>query len=97
MNKNFASKKSSEILDVIKISKHAFYFTGFVSLFINLLMLVPSLYMLQLYDRVLASRSKETLLMLTLIVVVMFAVMGTLEFVRSRILIRVGNAIDSKM
>jgi ATP-binding cassette subfamily C protein EexD len=68
-----------------------------VSLFINLLMLVPTLYMLQLYDRVLASRSMETLIMLTIIVVVMFFVLGMLEFVRSRILIRVGNAIDSKM
>lgn len=92
------SKFSSlELLDVIKASKKAFYFTAFVSLFINLLMLVPSLYMLQLYDRVLASRSEETLLMLTLIVIVMFGVMGTLEFIRSRILIRVGNSIDAKM
>lgn len=89
--------EENELLVVIKLSKQAFYFAAFISLFINLLMLVPSLYMLQLYDRVLASRSEETLIMLTLIVVVMFVVMGTLEFVRSRILIRVGNAIDSKM
>lgn len=88
---------SNELKTVVLVLRKSFYFTGFVSLFINLLMLVPSLYMLQLYDRVLASRSKETLLMLTLIVIVMFAVMGTLELVRSRILIRVGNAIDAKM
>lgn len=97
MDNNFIPTEPSELLDVIKTSKHAFYFTGLVSLFINILMLVPSLYMLQLYDRVLASRSKETLLMMTIIVVIMFGVMGTLEFVRSRILIRVGNSIDSKM
>lgn len=94
---NKPTPQVDELLSVIKISKTAFYFAAFVSLFINLLMLVPPLYMLQLYDRVLASRSEETLLMLTIIVVAMFAVMGTLEFVRSRILIRVGNAIDSKM
>jgi len=88
---------SNELKTVVLVLRKSFYFTGFVSLFINLLMLIPSLYMLQLYDRVLASRSKETLLMLTLIVIVMFAVMGTLELVRSRILIRVGNAIDAKM
>lgn len=87
----------NELKKVVLVLKKSFYFAGFISLFINLLMLVPSLYMLQLYDRVLASRSQETLLMLTIIVVVMFAVMGTLEFVRSRVLIRVGNAIDSKM
>jgi len=91
------NKSSSELLEIIKASKQAFYFTAFISLFINLLMLVPSLYMLQLYDRVLSSRSQETLLMLTLIVLVMFGVMGTLEFIRSRILIRVGNTIDAKI
>lgn len=95
---NFMKQQDeNELKKVIFLLKKSFYFAGFISLFINLLMLVPSLYMLQLYDRVLASRSQETLLMLTLIVIVMFAVMGTLEFVRSRILIRVGNAIDAKM
>lgn len=87
----------NELKKVVTGLKKSFYFAGFISLFINLLMLVPSLYMLQLYDRVLASRSKETLIMLTIIVVIMFAVMGTLEFIRSRILIRVGNSIDAKM
>ncbi len=91
------NQNKNELVKVVSTLKKSFYFAGFVSLFINLLMLVPSLYMLQLYDRVLASRSQETLLMLTLIVVAMFAVMGMLEFVRSRILIRVGNAIDSQM
>jgi ATP-binding cassette subfamily C protein EexD len=93
MKKNVENEFKKAILGL----KKSFYFAGFVSLFINLLMLVPSLYMLQLYDRVLSSRSEETLLMLTIIVVVMFAVMGTLEFVRSRVLIRVGNAIDAQM
>lgn len=87
----------NEIKTVIMSLKRSFYFAGFVSLFINLLMLVPPMYMLQLYDRVMASRSQETLLMLTLIVIAMFAVMGILEFVRSRILIRVGNKIDAQM
>lgn len=97
MSKLLKPTEQNEIKSVISTLKRSFYFAGFVSLFINLLMLVPPLYMLQLYDRVLASRSQETLLMLTLLVVALFAVMGTLEFVRSRILIRVGNAIDSKM
>lgn len=97
MSNRTKKQTDNELKQVISGLKKSFYFAGFVSLFINLLMLVPSLYMLQIYDRVLASRSEETLLMLTLIVVVMFAVMGTLEFVRSRILIRVGNGIDAKM
>ncbi|MDD5159925.1 MAG: type I secretion system permease/ATPase [Sulfuricurvum sp.] len=91
--------KSTEhnLKSAIKASKSAFLFTALVSLMINLLMLVPSLYMLQLYDRVIASRSEETLLMLTLIVVAFFIVMGVLEFVRSRILIRVANSIDMRL
>lgn len=97
MAKPLKNNDENEFKTVIWTLKKSFYFAGFISLFINLLMLVPTLYMLQLYDRVLASRSQETLLMLTLIMIVMFAVMGTLELVRSRILIRVGNAIDSQM
>jgi ATP-binding cassette subfamily C protein EexD len=97
MNKQRFFERSSDLMDVIKASRKSFYFTALISFFINILMLVPSLYMLQLYDRVLASRSQETLLMMTIIVVVMFGMLGTLEFVRSRVLIRVGNLIDSKM
>lgn len=78
-------------------SKKSFYFTALISLFINLLMLVPPLYMLQIYDRVVASRSEETLLMLTLIVVALFLVMGVLEFIRSRILIRIANSVDTRL
>ena len=54
-------------------------------------MLVPPLYMLQLYDRVLTSRSESTLYMLTLIVIVLFVTMGLLEVVRSRVLVKFGN------
>jgi hypothetical protein len=49
---------------------------GFFSLFINLLLLLPSIYMLQVYDRVLSSGSESTLLMLTLIMVFMYLIMG---------------------
>jgi ATP-binding cassette subfamily C protein EexD len=91
--------KSDEynLRSAILASKKSFYFTAFVSLFINLLMLVSPLYMLQIYDRVVASRSEETLLMLTLIVVALFIVMGVLEFIRSRILIRVANSVDARL
>lgn len=87
----------NELLKTIRACKSSFYYAGVVSLFINLLMLVPSLYMLQLYDRVLSSRSFETLLMLTLIVVILFGFMGVMEFIRSRLLVRVGNQIDDRL
>ncbi|HFC11434.1 MAG TPA: type I secretion system permease/ATPase, partial [Anaerolineae bacterium] len=80
--------------EALKASKKGIYSAGFFSLFINLLMLTAPLYMLQVYDRVVASRSLETLLFLTLIMLFMIAVMGTLEWVRSRILVRISNQLD---
>jgi ATP-binding cassette subfamily C protein EexD len=86
---------SSELKEAILASKKSFMIVGFFSLFINLLMLVPPLYMLQLYDRVITSRSEDTLIMLTAIILVLFATMALLEIVRSRILVKVGNKLDS--
>ncbi|MGP1450447.1 MAG: type I secretion system permease/ATPase [Wolinella sp.] len=91
------SQQDNELLVTIKKCKSSFYYAGVVSFFINLLMLVPSLYMLQLYDRVISSRSLETLFMLTLIMVILFVFMGVMEFIRSRILVRVGNQIDNHL
>lgn len=83
--------EESELKQTILASKKTILMAGFFSMFINLLMLVPPLYMLQLYDRVLTSRSESTLYMLTMIVIVLFITMGLLEVVRSRILIKFGN------
>lgn len=63
-------------------------------MFINILMLVPVIYMLQVYDRVITSGSEETLLMITLIMVFLLSAMGSLEWVRSRILVRVAAKLD---
>jgi len=96
---NIAQKKqntaSSELKQAILASKKSFIIVGFFSMFVNILMLVPPLYMLQLYDRVLTSRSEGTLIMLTAIVVVLFVTMALLEIVRSKILVKVGNKLDS--
>lgn len=64
------------------------------SLFINLLLLVPAIFMLQVFDRVLASRSTETLLVLGVGVAVALLFMMALEFVRTRLLTLVGIAFD---
>lgn len=89
--------EKTELQKALTNIRSAFISVGVFSLFINILMLVPPLYMLQLYDRVLTSRSEDTLVMLTLIVVVLFITMGVLEFIRSRILIRVGNRLDQEL
>lgn len=93
--KNIDEVVESELKQTIIESKKSIFMAGFFSLFINLLMLVPPLYMLQLYDRVLTSRSESTLYMLTLIVVVLFITMGLLEVVRSRVLIKFGNKFSN--
>ena len=87
--KNIGQNKTtgSELKEAILASKKSFLVVGFFSMFINILMLVPSLYMLQLYDRVLTSKSEDTLYLLTAIVVVMFITMALLEIVRSKILV----------
>ena len=67
---------------------------GFFSLCINLLMLTSPLYMLQIYDRVLISRSADTLLLLSIVALGALIIYGILEVVRSRILVRVGARFD---
>ncbi len=88
------NKATGELRKALFKAKTAFFMAGFFSLFINLLMLVPTLYMLQLYGRVVTSRSEETLYMLTGLVIVLFITLALLEMVRSRILVRIGNKMD---
>ena len=68
--------------------------TGFFSFVMNLLLLAPPLYMLQVFDRVLTSRSNETLVALTLATGIALAVMAGLDLVRSYLLAALGRAID---
>ncbi len=67
------------------------------SLFINLLVLTSPIYMMQVYDRVLASGKIETLVMLTIIAGIAVLVLGLLEMVRGQILARVGQWLDRKL
>ncbi|SFU34928.1 ATP-binding cassette, subfamily C, exporter for protease/lipase [Xenorhabdus koppenhoeferi] len=83
-----------EITDVIRARSGVFWTLGLFTAFSNMLMLVPSVYMLQVYDRVLPSSNEMTLLMLTLITLGMFAIMGGLEYIRSQVVIRIGSQFD---
>lgn len=67
------------------------------SFFVNLLMLTGPLYMLQIYDRVLGSRSEETLLALSVLVVLLFIAMGVLDHARSRINARLGARVQDAL
>lgn len=84
----------SELAEAIYICRDSFKSAAIFSLFINMLMLFPSIYMMQVYDRVLGSNSISTLLMLTLLAVMLFAMLGALEWIRSQVLIRVSTRFD---
>lgn len=67
------------------------------SVAVNLLLLTGPLYMLQVYDRVLGSRSEPTLFALTALIVFLFLVMGILDHARGRVMARVGAAFQARL
>jgi ATP-binding cassette subfamily C exporter for protease/lipase len=70
---------------------------GFFSMLANVLMLAPTLYMLQVYDRVLASQSELTLLAMSLLTLGLFGIMAVAEWLRSRVLVRAGVRLDERL
>lgn len=96
MNTKLFNKKN-EIEQALLGFKSTFWTVGTFSAITNLLMLVPSLYMLQVYDRVLASRNELTLVMLTVLMLGAYLLMVGLELVRSYVLVRVGAKFDMQM
>lgn len=77
--------------------KSAFWITFWFAFAINLLMLITPLYSLQVLDRVIGSSSKETLLMLSLIIGTIYFVYGLLQIARSFTLIKVGEWLDNTL
>jgi PrtD family type I secretion system ABC transporter len=86
-----------ELSDALVALRRVFTVIGGFSLAINLLLLTPSLYMLQTYDRVLTSRNEGTLLVLTLLLVGLLALEASLEFIRAQVLARVAAALDLQL
>lgn len=77
--------------------RNAFVTVAIFSGFLNLMMLAPSLYMMQVYDRVLSSRNETTLVVLTVLILGAYLFMGALETIRSWVLIRVGARLDDAL
>ena len=90
----FSGKTRNEITTFMTTRKKLFTTLALFTALINLLMLVPSVYMLQVYDRVLPSGNEMTLLMLTLIMTGLFILMGGLDFLRNLLVIRMSNQFD---
>jgi len=78
-------------------SRKLYWAVGIFSVFANLLMLTGPLYMLQVYDRVLSSRSVETLVALTTLVAFLYGVMGILDYTRGRVLARIGARFQEQL
>ena len=89
-----SASAASELRKVLDTFRGAFLSVGAFSFCINVLLLAPSLYMLQVYDRVLNSRNVFTLLMLTLILLGLYVLHAALERVRSMVLVRLGVRMD---
>ncbi|QBY02143.1 type I secretion system permease/ATPase [Rhodophyticola sp. CCM32] len=89
-----ASSGIDELTRQRRANSGLFWAIFLFSIFTNLLMLTGPLYMLQVYDRVLGSRSEETLLALSLLVTFLFLMMGLLDYARGRVAARVGARLQ---
>lgn len=103
MGKNTPMKKKpvqsgpEELIAARRQSRSLLWAMVLFSVFVNLLMLTGPLFMLQVYDRVLSSRSVETLLALSILAAFLYFCMGVLDFTRGRIMTRVGARFQSAL
>ncbi|ODA20291.1 peptidase, partial [Achromobacter xylosoxidans] len=92
--------QGADVLDIKALLarfRTGWYSVAAFSVAANLLMLAPSLYMLQVYDRVLASGNVFTLVMLSLMIVGLLALMGALDYARSAVIIQIGARFDAAL
>ncbi|MEQ9126179.1 MAG: type I secretion system permease/ATPase, partial [Alphaproteobacteria bacterium] len=82
---------------VVAGCRKAFAAVFVFSLAINLMMLIVPIYMMQMYDRVIASRNVDTLLLLTIIAIAGLLAMSLVEMMRSRIMVRLGEWVDRSL
>ncbi|MGJ8688756.1 MAG: type I secretion system permease/ATPase [Gammaproteobacteria bacterium] len=95
MNDPKSKIRYKELFESFKAVRRYFIYAGAFSAAINILMLVPVLYMLQVYDRVMSSGSLSTLTMLSIIMVLLLMAMGGFEWVRTMILTSASNKIET--
>jgi ATP-binding cassette subfamily C exporter for protease/lipase len=95
--KKIAFFKRSELTATLWAFRQEFLIVGVLSFLSNLLMLAPTIYMLQVYDRVLTSQSELTLIAVSLITLFLFGVMACSEWLRSRVLVKAGMRFDEQL
>src|SRR3990167_3032263 len=91
------NKNNNILTKITQACRNALYVVGLFSFFINILMLTTSIYMLQVYDRVLASHSYDTLIYLTLAAIIALMTLALLDIARSRILVHVSHWLDNAL
>src|SRR5215510_12773383 len=89
--------RRSELGDALRTCRNAFIGVGIMSCMINLLYLTGSIFMLEVYDRVLPSRNVPTLIGLVILAGFLYIAQGILDMLRSRILGRIGTSLDEAM
>ena len=89
--------RRSELTSTLWAFRQEFQIVGVLSFLTNLLMLAPTIYMLQVFDRVLSSGSELTLVAVSLITLFLFGVMALSEWMRSRVLVRAGMQFDDQL
>jgi ATP-binding cassette, subfamily C, type I secretion system permease/ATPase len=96
---NIASRNSThpDIAQALRECRRAFGSVALFSGVVNLLMLAGPLYMLQIYDRVLSSRSVPTLIALSAFLVGAYAFQGVLDLIRSRVVVRSAAVLDQRL
>src|SRR5437868_2262288 len=92
-----APAAQSDVAAALKDCRRAFWSVAVFSGVVNLLMLAGPLYMLQIYDRVLSSRSVPTLVALSVFLVIAYAFQGALEVVRARLVVRIASLLDLRL
>src|SRR5271156_5234109 len=89
--------RRSELADALRACRGAFLGVGVMSCVINLLYLTGSIFMLEVYDRVLPSRSVPTLVGLIILAGGLYIAQGVLDLIRGRILGRIGTSLDEAL
>src|SRR5580765_7648917 len=87
----------SELATALESCRNAFIAIALFSGMSNILMLTGSLFMLEIYDRVLPSRSVPTLVALLVLVAGLYGVQGLIDLIRGRIMVRIGDSLDEAL
>lgn len=92
-----AAPARSALAQALRHQRHLWLAVALASAIVNVLMLAPTLYMLQVYDRVMASQSELTLLAVSMLTLGLFVLMAGAEALRSRLLLRASTAIEAAL